>query len=248
MIICIIIMYIFDIYNIIIHEHNCISDQCRMALRRMQSLVDAAGEALGLTEDPLQTRVGMKIEEATNEDLLLENWDLVMEVCDVINTTKDGPLLAVRAIKRKLQNTLGKSPKATLLTLTVLEICVKNCGKDFVFLICQREFADELSNQVISPDLEPSQAVQEKVLELIQSWALLFSSDREFSGIAEAYMDLKNKGVEFPTPSDEDLKETDSEDIEAWMEEHEEEIDLICESEENTNLEEVTTEDTLFGF
>ena len=32
-----------------------------MALQRMQSLVGAAGEALGLTEDPLHTRVGMKV-------------------------------------------------------------------------------------------------------------------------------------------------------------------------------------------
>ena len=29
-----------------------------MALRRLTSLVDAAGEALGLTEDPLNTIVG----------------------------------------------------------------------------------------------------------------------------------------------------------------------------------------------
>ena len=32
-----------------------------MALQRMQSMVGAAGEALGLTEDPLHTRVGIKV-------------------------------------------------------------------------------------------------------------------------------------------------------------------------------------------
>jgi len=170
----------------------------------MQSLVGAAGEALGFTEDPLHTRVGMKIEEATNDDLVMENWDLNMEICDIINTTEGGPVQAVRAIKKKLQNSLNKSQKGTLLTLTVLETCVKNCGKNFIFLVCQKEFADELINR-ISPNLEPSQAIQDKVLSLIQSWAHAFSSDPDLRGVAEVYMDLKKKGVEFPVPSDDDL-------------------------------------------
>ena len=38
-----------------------------MALRRLTSLVDAAGEALGLTEDPLNTIVG-KISAIVNID------------------------------------------------------------------------------------------------------------------------------------------------------------------------------------
>jgi len=176
-----------------------------MALQRMQSIVGAAGEALGLTEDPLHTRVGMKIEEATKEDLVMENWDLNMEICDIINTSEGGPVQAARAIRRKLQSVLGKSHKSTLLTLTVLETCVKNCGKNFIFLVCQKEFADELINRVISPNLEPSQAIQDKVLALIQSWAHAFSSDPDLRGVAEVYMDLKKKGVEFPIPSDEDM-------------------------------------------
>ena len=34
-----------------------------MALQKMQNLVGAAGEALGLTEDPLHTKVGLKVGE-----------------------------------------------------------------------------------------------------------------------------------------------------------------------------------------
>ena len=83
--------------------------------------------------------------------------------------------------------------------------------KSFIFLICQREFADELTGLAMSPNLEQSPDIKTKVLSLIQSWALAFSSDRDLSEIAEVYMDLKNKGVDFPLPSDEDLKETDSE-------------------------------------
>jgi len=176
-----------------------------MALQKMQNLVGAAGEALGLTEDPLHTKVGLKIDEATQEDLLMENWDLNMEICDIINTTDGGSVQALRAIKKKLYLSLGASQKVTLLVLTVLETCVKNCGKNFIFLVCQKEFADELINKVISPSCEPTQTIQDKVLSLIQSWAHAFSSDPDLRGVAEVYMDLKKKGVEFPIPSDEDL-------------------------------------------
>ena len=69
--------------------------------------------------------------------------------------------------------------------------------------------------------------ISSKVLSLIQSWAHAFSPDPDLRGVAEVslahclgslystakilivdgqvYMDLKRKGVEFPTPSDEDL-------------------------------------------
>jgi len=167
-------------------------------------LVGAAGEALGLTEDPLHTRVGAKIDEATQEDLVMENWDLNMEICDIINTTEGGPVQALRALRKKLQLSQGKSQKEALLTLTVLETCVKNCGKNFIFLVCQKEFADELINR-ISPNIESSQAVQDKVLSLVQSWAHAFSSDPDLRGVAEVYMDLKKKGVDFPVPTDDDL-------------------------------------------
>ena len=33
----------------------------KMALLRMQSLVDAAGEALGIIEDPMLTDIGLKV-------------------------------------------------------------------------------------------------------------------------------------------------------------------------------------------
>ena len=42
-------------------------------------------------------------------------------------------------------------------------------------------------------------------MSLIQSWAHAFSPDPELRGVAEVYMDLKKKGIQFPIPSDEDL-------------------------------------------
>ena len=76
-----------------------------MAFRKITSLVDAAGEALGLTEDPLATIIGMRIEEAVDDDIDIENWEYSNsddpDICDLILTTDGGDLQAVRAIKKK---------------------------------------------------------------------------------------------------------------------------------------------------
>ena len=44
--------------------------QLKMALLKMQSLVDAAGEALGLIEDPLLTPVGIKVRMKVGEIII----------------------------------------------------------------------------------------------------------------------------------------------------------------------------------
>jgi len=223
----------------------------------MQSLVDAAGEALGLIEDPMLTEIGVKIDEATKDELDKEDIELNMEICELITATDGGPLQAVRALKRRIQNSLGKSTNGISLTLTLLETLVKKCGDELVFLICQRDFCDFLSYLVTSSSADLSDNIKETILALIQSWALAYSSDRKLRGVAEVYMILKDKGVVFPEPSDEDLKDTD--EIEAFLKELEEEIDLIGECEEidligeydegtvefdeGTNGEEVTTDE-----
>ena len=106
-------------------------------LQRMQTLVGAAGEALGIVEDPLTTLVGSKISEATRDDLETEDWSLNMEICDIINHTEEGPGDAVRAIKKRLHQCMGKNSKTALYSLTILETCVKNCR--FIFLTNHHE-------------------------------------------------------------------------------------------------------------
>jgi len=208
-----------------------------MAFRKITSLVDAAGEALGLTEDPLATIIGMRIEEAVDDDIDIENWEYSNsddpDICDLILTTDGGDLQAVRAIKKKLQKTVGSSPKSAISTLNILENCVKNCGKDFVIHVCQKEYIEDLVYIVMSENTEVNDSVQTKLLALVQSWAFEYSSDREYRGIAEVYMKLKDDGVIFPPPSEDDLKEADSEDIEAFFNAHEDDDGPVLEVLEN---------------
>ncbi|CAH0546491.1 unnamed protein product [Brassicogethes aeneus] len=150
--------------------------------------------------NPFSTPVGSRIEEATDASLASENWALNMEICDLVNETEEGPRDAIKAIRKRLTQYVGKNYTVVMYTLIVLETCVKNCGKRFHVLACSKDFVQELV-KLIGPKNDPPTAIQEKVLSLIQSWADAFRSKSEMSGVVSVYQDLMAKGIEFP-PTD----------------------------------------------
>ena len=189
----------------------------------------------------------MRIEEAVDDDIDIENWDYSNsddpDICDLILTTDGGDLMAVRAIRKKFQKTISISPKAAIASLNILENCVRNCGKDFIVQVCQKDFIEDLVYIATSEANDFNESVRTKLLALVQSWAFEFSSERELRGIAEVYMRLKDEGMVFPAPSEDDLKEADSEDIEAFFNAHEDADGPVLEVLENL-MEEEKTEET----
>ncbi|XP_055912102.1 TOM1-like protein 2 isoform X4 [Eupeodes corollae] len=151
----------------------------------------------GLGGNPFSTPVGQRIEQATDAVLASENWALNMEICDMINESSDTARDAMKAIRRRLTQNAGKNYQVIIFTLTVLETCVKNCGKAFHVLVAQKEFIQELV-KLIGPKNDPPAIVQEKVLSLIQIWADAFKNQPELIGVNLVYQELKNKGIEFP--------------------------------------------------
>ncbi|CAH1997413.1 unnamed protein product [Acanthoscelides obtectus] len=135
--------------------------------------------------------------QATDGTLASENWALNMEICDLINETEDGARDAIKAIRKRLSQNAGKNYTVIMYTLIILETCVKNCGKRFHVLVCNKDFVQELV-KLIGPKNDPPTAVQEKVLSLIQSWASAFQNQPEMSGVLSVYQDLLAKGIEFP--------------------------------------------------
>lgn len=147
--------------------------------------------------NPFSTPVGQRIEQATDGSLASENWALNMEICDLINESSDGSRDAMKAIRKRLNQNAGKNYTIIMYTLTVLETCVKNCGKAFHVLVATKEFIQELV-KLIGPKNDPPPIVQEKVLSLIQVWADAFRSQPDLNGVVQVYHELKNKGIEFP--------------------------------------------------
>ncbi|EDO42652.1 predicted protein, partial [Nematostella vectensis] len=145
--------------------------------------------------NPFSTPVGQRIERATDGGLASEDWSLNLEICDIINETDEGPKDAAKAIRKRLTN--NKNFKSVLLTLTVLESCIKNCGHRFHVLVAKKEFLDEMT-KLLSPKLNPPQVVQEKILSLIQDWADAFRNSPDMSAILQTYEGLRSQGIEFP--------------------------------------------------
>ena len=99
---------------------------------------------------------------------------------------------------------MGRNSKTALFTLTLLETCVKNCRRQFLVLVCGREWAEDLAS------MECPGAVRDQVLGLLQSWAAAFSTDPAMAGVGEAVAGLRARGVEFPEPSTQDIVLTSS--------------------------------------
>ncbi|XP_078135079.1 TOM1-like protein 2 isoform X2 [Sander vitreus] len=150
-----------------------------------------------LLGNPYSTPVGHCIERATDGSLQNEDWTLNMEICDIINETEDGPKDAIRAVKKRLNG--NRNYREVMLTLTVLETGVKNCGHRFHALVTSRDFVDGVLVKIISPKNNPPTIVQDKVLALIQAWADAFRSSPDLTGVVQVYEELKRKGIEFPT-------------------------------------------------
>ncbi|XP_041829142.1 TOM1-like protein 2 isoform X2 [Melanotaenia boesemani] len=149
-----------------------------------------------LLGNPFSTPVGHCIERATDGSLQSEDWTLNMEICDIINETEDGPKDAIRAVKKRLNG--NRNYREVMLTLTVLETCVKNCGHRFHALVTSRDFVDGVLVKIISPKNNPPTIVQDKVLALVQAWADAFRSSPDLTGVVQIYEELKRKGIEFP--------------------------------------------------
>ncbi|KAF7220651.1 target of Myb1 membrane trafficking protein isoform X1 [Nothobranchius furzeri] len=149
-----------------------------------------------LMGNPFSTPVGQKIERATSSSSPSEDWDLNVEICDLINSSEEGPKEALRAIKRRIVG--NRNFKEVMLALTVLEFCVKNCGYRFHILVTTRDFVEGVLVRAIIPRNNPPQVVHDRVLRVIQAWADAFRSSPDLTGVVSVYEDLRRKGLEFP--------------------------------------------------
>ena len=163
----------------------------------MTSLIDK------FTTNALQTPVGLMVSRASDEILPSEDWSAIMEICDFVNTREEGPKDAARAIRKRLQ--ISKSPKSILYTLTILETCMKNCGYRFQINICQKDYIQDLV-KLLQPTRNPTLAVQEKIVALIQNWTDAFSSHPDLKGVATIHEELRMKGIIFPESDPADIK------------------------------------------
>uniref|UniRef100_A0A8P4G2I2 ADP-ribosylation factor-binding protein GGA1 n=1 Tax=Dicentrarchus labrax TaxID=13489 RepID=A0A8P4G2I2_DICLA len=127
-------------------------------------------------------------DKATNPLNKETDWDNIKGFCDQL---KNDPQLATRLLAHKIQ-----SPQEweAMQALTVLETCMKNCGKRFHSEVGKFRFLNELI-KVVSPKYLGARApepVKKKVLEMVYSWTVRLPDETK---IADAYQMLKKQGI-----------------------------------------------------
>nr|CAH8863968.1 unnamed protein product [Trichobilharzia regenti] len=147
---------------------------------------------------PFSTAVGTLTERATDSGRPAEDWALILEICDLVNETDDGPKEAIRAIKKRLVMSAGRDNISIWYTLTLLETLVRNCGRRFHSQVANKEFLHAFL-KLLSPKNDPPQQLQTKVLYMLKCW---ISSNWDVPGkrdLDKVYASLLQRGVQFPT-------------------------------------------------
>ncbi|POI35495.1 hypothetical protein CIB84_000751 [Bambusicola thoracicus] len=131
------------------------------------------------------------LNKATNPSNRQEDWEYIIGFCDQINKELEGPQIAVRLLAHKIQ-----SPQEweAVQALTVLEACMKNCGRRFHNEVGKFRFLNELI-KVVSPKYlgdRVSEKVKTKVIELLYSWTVALPEEYK---IKDAYYMLKRQGI-----------------------------------------------------
>ncbi|XP_042120469.1 ADP-ribosylation factor-binding protein GGA1 isoform X1 [Peromyscus maniculatus bairdii] len=132
-----------------------------------------------------------RINRATNPLNKELNWASINAFCEQLNEDFEGPSLATRLLAHKIQ-----SPQEweAIQALTVLETCMKSCGKRFHDEVGKFRFLNELI-KVVSPKYlgsRTSEKVKNKILELLYSWTVGLPEEVK---ISEAYQMLKKQGI-----------------------------------------------------
>lgn len=142
------------------------------------------------------TIAGQAVDKATST--VEEDERLFLEVATAVNSYNDGAKDAVKVIKRKLSQ--HKNFSQVLITLSLIDYCLKNCGSALPVLLSTKEFCVDIVLKLLYPKNNPTSAVMVHGLDLVRQLAVVYKpSPILINSITIGVNDLKMKGFQLPT-------------------------------------------------
>ncbi|KAE8409614.1 hypothetical protein BDV37DRAFT_236392 [Aspergillus pseudonomiae] len=157
------------------------------------------------------------VAKATDENLTSENWEYILDVCDKVAAEESGAKDAVAALIKRLAH---RNANVQLYTLELGNALAQNCGPKIHRELASRSFTDSLLR--LASDRNTHQQVKAKILERMQEWTEMFSSNPDFGIMEQAYMKLKTQNPNLQPPS----KPVKTEITEADRQKEEEELQM----------------------
>ncbi|QPG75253.1 hypothetical protein FOA43_002603 [Brettanomyces nanus] len=89
-----------------------------------------------------------------------------------------------------------KNPNLQRSALKLIDFCIKNGGEHFLIDIASKEFMDPFVG--ILHDKELNTGIKTYLLELIQSWSIMFSTHLKLTYVNDVYKKLQDEKYQFP--------------------------------------------------
>eukprot|EP00051_Salpingoeca_urceolata_P033527 m.21100 g.21100 ORF g.21100 m.21100 type:complete len:476 (-) comp6333_c0_seq1:194-1621(-) len=139
-----------------------------------------------------------KVDRATSEKNVGENWQRIMEICDDVSRGDAAAArYALKSISRRLQD---RNAWIQLQALTLLGACVQNSGREFRLAVCTRDFCDLIKRMATSKNLQAK--VSTKLRSLLVEWQKEFGTDAQLDLIRGTVEELSKEGVDFTDVAD----------------------------------------------
>ena len=126
-----------------------------------------------------------------------DDWQLIMNLCDQVNTTPNGHRIMAKGVIKKIRNCQRQQ---LLHAVTLLDACVNNCDKPFHLQLCTRENINDLKQFILKSQASP--ALQDGIRalkECMVKWAKAFGEVPQLYLMNVTIVQLKGEGVSFPT-------------------------------------------------
>ncbi|KAG2335072.1 hypothetical protein Bca52824_006252 [Brassica carinata] len=168
-----------------------------MMMRPSSSSSSSSSSSCSASPSLTLSSLSVAVDKATSELLLTPDWTIIIAICDSLNSNRGHCKDAIKAVKRRLQH---KSSKVQLLTLTLLEAMLKNCGEFVHSHIAEKHVLEDMVKIIVRKkgDFE----VRNKILILLDTWNEAFTT-RKYPHYNWAYRELIRSGVKFPQRSKE---------------------------------------------